>query len=153
MIKLNSAIIMPGTKYRKEQGGHDLCMVMHSLMSVVLGPFARVSKVRYEGALCWGSVLQCFPCLVKVHSWVAWGDVGCIQVVHIVEHRVVIDVTVGAFAFESAYHVAVDNIEAQEGRVYALSRSIGGRQLDLVAPAGGIIFPRGGPGPARCSMP
>jgi hypothetical protein len=82
---------------------------------VVLGPLARVSEVRCEGALCWGSVLQDFLCLVKVIFWVAWVHVGCPQVIQVVEHRVIIDVTIGVFAFETAYQVTVNKIEAQEG--------------------------------------
>jgi hypothetical protein len=68
---------------------------MHSIMAVVLGPLARVSQFLCEGSLCWGSVLQGFPCLFKIDFWVAWGHGCCPQIVQVVEHRVIIDVIVG----------------------------------------------------------
>jgi hypothetical protein len=85
-------------------------MVMNSLMVVLLGPLAHMSKVRCDGALCWGYV-------VEVDIGVAWGHLGCPQVIQIVEHRVVIDVAVSVFTFDPAYQVAVNKIEAQEGGV------------------------------------
>jgi hypothetical protein len=85
MIKLRSAIMMPGKKYRKERGKHrwydfsssfanlpdNVYVVMHFFMVVAMGPLAHVSEVRCEGALGWGSILQGFPCLVTINVWVA----------------------------------------------------------------------------------
>jgi hypothetical protein len=83
-------------------------MAMHSLVVVLLGQLARVSEVQCEGFLCWVSVLYCFPCLVKVDCGVAWGHLGHLQVVQVVEHRIVVDVVVGVLAFEPTYMVAID---------------------------------------------
>jgi hypothetical protein len=89
--------------------------------------------------------------LVDVDVGVAWVNLCCPQVVQVVEHRIVIDVTVGVITFEPTDQVSVDKVETQEDAA-VLSHSVDqewGLQLVSAAPAAGTVFLREGPGSAK----
>jgi hypothetical protein len=76
---------------------------MHLFVIIILFPLASVIEVRGESSVCWRPLLQRLPCLFEVNLGVAGWHMYCVEVIEVVEHRILVEVTVGALALKPTY--------------------------------------------------